>query len=277
MISLPGLAQAKRDSQVGLAVLSTGTWTTYGKLDGFDIDLYDNGVNHYSFNKILSVALYGKLLGQPAYFALPLAWTAKYTDAGDDHRIAPGDGEFYLGQKWGLVEGRIGLIFPAGYDTHDGSPWIGPGNLQATVGLAVNPKISRYSKRWDFSAEAKWAYTLDDAIAKAGTWGLYPSAKVSFRPNKTWKWGGEGLVYWKSAYWSKSATFAQAVLGAKTGVNGPKAYWNAGVVPTFFGEYYGDKKLWGGQWAFGVKGGHSLWGYRDAASYNASVYWLFFP
>jgi hypothetical protein len=32
-----------------------------------------------------------------------------------------------------------------------------------------------------------------------------------------------------------------------------------------------------GNVAVGLKAGHGLWGYRDAATYNASVYLLYFP
>jgi len=78
----------------------------------------------------------------------------------------------------------------------------------------------------------------------------------------------EILGYWKSSYWGRSASFPQAVLGK----NGPKAEWKAGVVPILFVEDFLNRNL-----ALGAKAGHSLWGYRDAAAYNASVYLLYFP
>jgi hypothetical protein len=252
---------------LGLAVLSTGTWATYGNLDGFDSRLYQDELKRYEFNKILALGLYGRILGQPAFFSLPWQWTSKRLKSGTEDRIAPGDAEFYVGHRIGRVEARLGLIFPAGYDTDDGDPWIGPGNLQATLGAAVNPNITRFSRRWELAAEAKWAYALDDAIAKAGSWALYPNGKVAFRPSERWKGGLEGLGYWKSSYWGRSATFGEAVLGD----DGPKAQWGAGLAAGLFGEVYFTQRL-----ALGLKAGHSLWGYRDAVSYNSSAYLLWF-
>jgi hypothetical protein len=92
--------------------------------------------------------------------------------------IALGDAELYLGwgfERAGITELRLGLIFPAGYDTRDGDPWMGTGNVQVTLGAALNPNITRYSRRWEISTEWKWAYALDDAIAKSGSWGFFPS------------------------------------------------------------------------------------------------------
>ena len=254
--------------RLGLAVFSTGTWTTYGTLDGFSPRLYDNGVRRYEFNKILALGLYGRILGRPAYLSVPWQWTSRRLAGESDDRVALGDGEFYAGHRIGKTEIRAGLVFPAGYDRGRGSPWIGPGNLQATVGAAVNPNITRYSRRWELGAEGKWAYALDDAIAKSGSWGFYPNAKISFRPGPGRKTGIEFLGYWKSTYWGRSASFSQSVLGK----DGPRAQWNAGLVPSAFLEEYFSRNI-----ALGVKAGHSLWGYRDAVSYNASVYLLYFP
>lgn len=254
--------------RLGLAVFSTGTWATYGTLDGFSPRLYDNGLKRYEFNKILALGLYGRILGVPAYLSVPWQWTSRRREEGSENRVALGDGEFYAGRRIGRTEIRAGLIFPAGYDRGRGSPWIGPGNLQATLGAAVNPNITRYSRRWELGAEAKWAYALDDAIAKSGSWGFHPNAKVSFRPSERRKTGIEFLGYWKSSYWGRSADFGQSVLGR----DGPRAQWNAGLVSSVFFEEYLNRNI-----AVGVKGGHSLWGYRDAVSYNASAYLLYFP
>jgi hypothetical protein len=98
-------------------------------------------------------------------------WTSKRLESGSRDRIAVGDAELYLGwdfERAGITELRLGLIFPAGYDTRDGDPWIGPGNVQVTLGAALNPSITRYSRRWEISTEWKWAYALNDAIAKSG-------------------------------------------------------------------------------------------------------------
>lgn len=254
--------------RLGLAVLSTGTWATYGTLDGFSPRLYDNGVRRYEFNKILALGLYGRILGVPAHLSIPWQWTSRRLEGESDDRVAPGDGDFYAGHRIGRIEVRAGLVFPAGYDRGRGNPWIGPGNLQATLGAAFNPNITRYSRRWELGAEGKWAYALDDALAKSGSWGLYPNAKISFRPVEKRKTGIEFLGYWKSTYWGRSATFGQAVLGR----DGPEAKWNAGLVPSVFFEEYLDRRF-----AVGIKGGHSVWGYRDAVSYNASLYLLYFP
>ncbi|MEO6095176.1 MAG: hypothetical protein ABIW76_05690 [Fibrobacteria bacterium] len=269
---------AGRKTELGLATVSTGTWTVYGDLDGFLPEPFSGGATgaakRVEFNKIAVLGFYGTVWGQPAFLALPWLWTAKISENGRDDRVALGDGEIYLGQRVGGVEGRVGLIFPAGYDTRDGDPWIGPGNLQVTLGAAFNPNLTRYSQRWEMSAEAKWAYTLDDAIAKSGTWALYPSGKVSFRPVQAWKFGLEGLAYWKSSYWGRSATFGESVLGlsGSAGTKPPKPQWGAGLVPNLFVEYFLN-----GNVALGLKAGHGLWGYRDAATYNGSVYLLYFP
>ncbi|MDB5050876.1 MAG: hypothetical protein JWO30_3947 [Fibrobacteres bacterium] len=265
---LPFHAAAARNSSLGLATVSSGTWAAYGDLDGFVPKPYADGLERYEFNKIAVLGLYGTLAGQPAFLSLPWLWTSKRLYTGTVDRIALGDGEFYLGQKLGGVECRAGLIFPAGYDTRDGDPWIGSGNIQVTLGAAVNPNITRYSRRWEFSMEAKVAYALDDAIAKAGSWGGYPSGKLSFRPSEKWKVGLEGLGYWKSSYWARSASLGQSLLGR----DGPKPQWNAGLVPNLFVEDFLSAGL-----ALGFKAGHSLWGYRDAAAYNASAYLLWFP
>lgn len=255
-------------AKLGLATLSAGTWAAYGTLDGFIPKPYDNGVELYAFHKPLVAGFYGQVLGQPAFLSIPWLWTEKRETARTRHRTALGDGEVYLGHKAGKWEGRLGMIFPMGYDRDVGDPWIGPGNLQATAAIAANPNISRYSPKWEASAEAKFAFALDDAIAKTGTWGLFPSAKLSHRPGAEWKWGIEGLGYWKSSYWGRSATLNQSLFGGK----GPKAQWNAGLVPILFGEWYAKPEF-----ALGLKAGHSLWGYNDAASYTVSAYMLYFP
>jgi hypothetical protein len=273
---------AVRKTELGLATVSAGTWTVYGDLDGFLPEPYSGGssgrlpgapgpLQRIEFNKIAVLGFYGTLWGQPAFLALPWLWTAKIRDGGRDDRVALGDGEIYVGQRMGAVEGRLGLIFPAGYDTRDGDPWIGPGNMQVTLGAAFNPNLTRYSARWEMSAEAKWAYTLDDAIAKSGSWALYPSGKLSYRPSQAWKFGLEGLGHWKSSYWGRSATFGESVLGVTDG-SSPKPQWGAGLVPNLFVEHFLN-----GNVALGLKAGHGFWGYRDAASYNASVYLLYFP
>lgn len=262
------LAASPPPARLGLLTVSTGTWASYGTLDGFVPDPYSDGLERYAFNKLLVAGMYGQVFGQPAYLSLPWLWTAKRDGSGTAHRVALGDGEAYLGRKVARAEVRLGMIVPLGYDRRDGDPWIGPGNIQVTLGAAVNPNITRYSREWEASAEAKWAFALDDAIAKAGSWGLYPSAKLSHRPADGWKWGLEGLGYWKSQFWGRSATLGQSVFGG----GGPKAQWNAGLVPVLFGEWFVRPGF-----ALGLKAGHSLWGYNDAASYNASAYLLYFP
>jgi hypothetical protein len=262
------------DHKLGLAVVSAGTWTTYGRLHGFDREDFDRGLERYEFNKLISVALYGKVLGLPAYLGLPLHWTAKRQSSGDVHRIAAGDLDLYVGKRIRRVEGRLGLVLPTGYRDfawtepeekgRDGDPWIGSGNIQVTLALAANPNLTRYSRRWEASAEAKWALALDDGIAKSGSWGLYPSAKLSFRPNQEWKPGVEVSGHWKSQHWGKSVPLGD--------VFGRKADWGAGAVGTVFVERYVLPGL-----AAGAKAGHSLWGYHDAAAYHGSLYLLWFP
>jgi hypothetical protein len=274
MAAAPGSRPFWRDNELGLAVLSTGTWTTYGTLRGFQYQAFDDGLERYEFNKILSMAFYGKVFGQPAFLALPIHWTAKRLAGEDLNRIAPGDLEMYLGHRLGRAEARLGLILPAGYDRglawtgpgegKAGDPWIGPGHVQLTAGAALNPNLTRYSERWEASGEAKWALALDDGIAKAGSWSLFPSAKVSFRPGPTWKSGVEVSGHWKSQHWGRSVALRRAF--------GADADWNAGMVATPFLEAF----LLPGT-AVGAKAGHSLWGYRDASSYNGSVYLLYFP
>lgn len=253
---------------IGLVTASSGTWAAYGTLDGFVPDPYSGDPELYAFNKLLVLGIYGQAAGYPFFVSIPWMWTDRISATGDRNRIAPGDGEFYIGRKTGKVETRIGLIAPLGYDRRDGDPWIGPGNFQVTLGMAFNPNITRYSDRWEAASEWKWAYALDDAIAKSGSWGFYPSGKLAYRPDPAWKFGLEAQGYWKSSYWDHSASFSQAVLGA----GGRKAQWGAGLVPDLFGEAYLRSDL-----ALGAKAGHSLWGYRDAASFNASVYLLYFP
>jgi hypothetical protein len=51
---------------------------------------------------------------------------------------------------------------------------MGTGNVQVTLGAALNPNITRYSRRWEISTEWKWAYALDDAIAKIRILGVFP-------------------------------------------------------------------------------------------------------
>jgi hypothetical protein len=262
------------DHKLGLAVVSAGTWTTYGRLHGFDREDFDRGLERYEFNKPFSLALYGKVLGLPAYVGLPLHWTAKRQATGDVHRIAAGDLDFYVGKRIRRVEGRLGLILPTGYRDfawtepeekgRDGDPWIGPGNIQVTLALAANPNLTRYSRRWEASAEAKWALALDDGIAKSGSWALYPSAKLSFRPSQKWKPGVEVSGHWKSQHWGKSVPLGDAF--------GRKADWGAGAVGTAFVERYVMPGM-----AVGAKAGHSLWGYHDAVAYHASLYLLYFP
>ncbi|MEO7423674.1 MAG: hypothetical protein ABI036_00715 [Fibrobacteria bacterium] len=276
---------AVRKTALGLATVSAGTWTVYGDLDGFLPKPYGGAsggssggspgalgpLRRIEYNKIAVIGFYGTVWGQPAFAALPWLWTANVGESGRDDRVALGDGEFYLGQKAGGAEWRLGLIFPAGYDIRDGDPWMGPGNLQVTLGAAFNPNLTRYSRRWEMSSEAKWAYTLDDAIAKSGTWGLYPSGNLCYRPGQPWKFGLEGLGYWKSSYWGRSAGFGESVLGITDSAS-PKPQWGAGLVAGMFVEHFLNGNL-----ALGLKAGHGIWGYRDAATYNASVYLLYFP
>lgn len=262
------------DHKLGLAVVSAGTWTTYGRLHGFDRTDHARGVDRYEFNKPLSIALYGKVLGLPAYLGLPLHWTAKRQASGDVHRIAAGDLDLYLGKRIRRVEGRLGLILPTGYRDfawtepeekgRDGDPWIGSGNVQVTLALAANPNLTRYSRRWEASAEARWALAVDDGIAKSGSWALHPSAKLSFRPSQQWKHGAELSGHWKSQHWGKSVPLG--------GIFGRDADWGAGVMGTALVERYVLPGL-----AVGAKAGHSLWGYHDAVAYHASLYLLYFP
>jgi hypothetical protein len=266
---------AWKDHDLGLLVLSAGTWTSYGNLHGFSREEFRRPLERYEFNKLLSTAFYGTCFGLPAYLGLPFQWTANRYSDGDVHRFAPGDLETYLGKRLGRVEGRLGLILPAGYDRglahtspeakgRAGNPWIGPDNVQVTLGAAANPNLTRYSRRWEASGEAKWALALDDGIAKAGSWGLYPSAKVSFRPNREWKPGVEFSGHWKSQHWGKGVELQEAF--------GRDADWSAGGVATLFLENYLRPGL-----AVGAKAGHSLWGYHGDASYNATLYLLYFP
>lgn len=257
-----------RETSLGLVVLSTGTWVAYGSLDGFLPMLYAGRLERYEFNKILALGFYGKLLGIPAFAGIPLCWTAKRQAGEDEHRIAPGDAEFYLGRAFRKGEARLGFLIPAGYDRRLGDPWIGPGNVQVTMGAAVNPNLTRYSRRWEASGEAKLAYALDDGVAKAGSWGLFPGAKTSFRPMKEWKSGLETAGFLKSQYWGRPASLAQVLLGRKASA----AQWSAGAAATLFLERYMSAGT-----ALGIKAGHSLWGYRDAASFNATLYLLYFP
>lgn len=270
LASMPALAAnpSRLETKLGLITASTGTWIAYGGQDGFVPEPYTGDLRLYAFNKLLVIGMYGQAAGFPFYLSIPWLWTDRIAASGDRNRIALGDGEFYAGRKTGKVESRIGLIAPLGYDRRDGDPWIGPGNVQVTLGMAFNPNITRYSDRWEAAAEWKWAYALDDAIAKAGSWQFYPGAKVAYRPGPAWKFGLEGQGYWKASYWGRSASFSQAVLGA----GGRKAQWGAGLVPDLFAEAYLRPAL-----ALGAKAGHSLWGYRDAASLNASLYLLYFP
>jgi hypothetical protein len=261
-------AQPFGKSSLGLATLSSGTWASYGDLNGVVPVPYRNGMERYEFNKIAVLGLYGTVAGQPGFLSVPWLWTSKRLASGSTDRVALGDAEFYLGRKAGMAELRAGMIIPAGYDTEDGDPWIGPGTIRVTLGAAVNPNITKYSKRWEASAEAMLAYALDDGIAKSGSWALNPSGKLTFHPSGAWKLGLEGQGYWKSSYWGRSASFSQSILGRK----GPRAEWKAGFVPDLFAERFVSQGL-----ALGLKAGHSLWGYRDAASYNASAYLLWFP
>lgn len=269
--ALAGTPPARKTS-LGLATVSAGTWAVYGDLDGFAAETFPGGgpdaLVRYEFNKLAVLGLYGTVFGQPAFFSLPWLWTSKRLESGARDRIAMGDAELYLGQKAGITELRLGLIFPAGYDNLDGDPWIGPGNVQVTLGAALNPNITRYSRRWEISTEWKWSYALNDAIAKSGSWGLFPSGKLSFRPIEKWRAGLEVLGSWKSSYWGRSADFSQSVFGKP----GAKAEWKASVVPCLFGEYFLTPNL-----ALGGKGGYGVWGYHDGATYNGSVYVLFFP
>lgn len=263
-----GLGHAMPESSLGLAVFSTGPWVVYGRHDGFAPRPYRGNLERLEFNKLISVGLYGRLLGVSAYAGLPLQWSAKRDIRGDTGRVAPADLEVYLGKRLGRVEVRGGMVVPAGYDTEDGNPWMGPGTVQVTLGAAANPNITRFSRRWETSAEAKWAYALTNGVAKAGTWGLYPQAKVSFRPVDRWKAGGELSGDWKSEYWGKSAGFTQSVLEG----GAASATWSAGAVGTLFGEVFLNPRL-----ALGAKAGHSLWGYHGGLSAHGSLYLLYFP
>lgn len=263
-------------NDLGLVVLSSGTWTTYGRLDGFLAgEGYSGGLERYEFNKPLATALYGQVLGLSAFLGLPLHWTAKRTEDGDVHRVAPGDLEIHLGKRLGRVEGRMGLIAPAGYDRgiawtspegkgKDGDPWIGPGNFHVTLGAAANPNLTRYSRFFEASGEAKWAYALTDGIAKAGSWSFLPSAKLSLRPDPALKPGVELSGHWKSQHWGKAVEIRRAF--------DAEADWSAGMVATLFLEWFVTPGT-----AVGGKAGHSLWGYRDASSYHATAYLLYFP
>jgi hypothetical protein len=270
--AIPAFEAPARQSSLGLATLSAGTWGVYGKLDGFAPEPFPGGgpdaLVRYEFNKLAALGFYGTVFGQPAFFSLPWLWTSKRLESGSRDRIAVGDAEIYLGQKTGVAELRLGLVFPAGYDTRDGDPWIGQGNTQVTLGVDVNPNVSRFSRRWEVSMECKWAYAVNDAIAKAGSWGLFPGGKLSFRPTAKWRSGLEVLGSWKSSYWKSSANISQSVFGRP----GVKAEWKAAMVPCLFWERFLTPNL-----AAGGKAGHGLWGYKDGASYNASVYILYFP
>jgi hypothetical protein len=264
-----------RKTSLGLATVSAGSWAVYGDLDGFVPEPFQasrpDALVRYEFNKLAVLGLYGTVFGQPAFLSLPWLWTSKRLESGSRDRIALGDAELYLGwdfKRAGISELRLGLIFPAGYDNRDGDPWIGPGNVQVTLGAALNPNITRYSRRWEISTECKWAYALNDAIAKSGSWGLFPSGKLSFRPTEKWRFGLEVLGSWKSSYWGRSANFSQSVFGKP----GARAEWKATVVPCLFGEYFLTPNL-----ALGGKGGYGVWGYHDGATYNGSVYVLYFP
>jgi hypothetical protein len=200
---------------------------------------------------------------------LPLAWTLRHGVDVKRSRWAIGDLSGYLGKRIGPVEPRLGFSIPAGYDTREGSPWIGPGTWQSTLGLAFNSRISPQSPEWEVSGECVHAHAWKSGVAKTGTWSLNPSAKVIYRPEYQWKFGAEGLFWWKKSYWGREADFSAAYGGEE---DGRRPEWKAGLFAQVFSEWYFKKKN-----AVGLKLGHSLWGYRDKVSMSGTLYWAWFP
>lgn len=253
----------------GLVLTSTGVWHTYGTLHGLRPAWDSDAPASTSFFKPVGFALYGGNRSFSWNLNYPLAYTVRRASGETESRLAFGDLTGYLGKRLGPVEPRIGFSLPAGYDPGDGRPWIGPGSWQSTVGVAFNSRISPQSPEWEVSGECVHAHAWKSGVMKAGSWSLSPSVKLVYRPEYTWKFGVEGLGWWKKSYWGKEAGLAAAYGGEE---DGRRPEWKAGAFAQGFVEWYFRKKN-----ALGLKAGHSLGGYHDAAAAAASLYWAWFP
>ncbi len=265
VLSMP---EVDEKTSLGLISLSSGTWATYGDLNGYENSPYSGDIEKYVFNKLLAVSVYGRLGRYGYHVGLPWQWTVKSSRDGSENRVDPGDLTAYLSRKWFLFDARLGFVMPGGYDTRNGDPWIGQGNRQMLLGTGVRLPIHSIGTGADGSLEVEFAYSLDDGIAKKGSWSLSPTFKIQKRLNS----GLNGEVYlmgfYKSYYWDRSATLAQSLWGA----NGPESDRKAGLVPGMSLQARLMPKVYAG-----IKGGHSLWGYREKASYHAALFLNVYP
>ncbi len=262
VLSMP---EVDEKASLGLINLSSGTWATYGELDGFAISPPEDEVEKYVFNKLMAVALYGRL-GQYGYHVgLPWQWTVKSLREDSENRVDPGDLTAYLSRRWGAFDARLGFVMPAGYDTRDGDPWIGQGNRQLLLGAGARKDLPALGVEGILDVEG--AYSLDNGIAKKGSWSLSPVLKFKkpLGPDMNSELYFSGS--YKSYLWKEGAPLSR-FLGSSEG----RANRNAGLVPGIAWETRLSPRIW-----VGAKGGHSLWGYRDKASYHASVFLNYYP
>ncbi len=265
IVSMPEIGEK---TSLGLISLSSGSWAAYGELDGFEISPYEGEIEKYVFNKLLAVSLYGGLGRYGYHIGLPWQWTVKSLPEGSVNRIDPGDLTAYLSKRWGLYNARLGFSLPAGYDSRNGDPWIGQGNRQLVLGTAARLPLTLLGSGAGGALEADGSYSLDDGLAKRGSFSLSPSVKIWKRFHPGLKGEFYLYSYYKSYYWSRGVSVSQSLWGAQ----GPAADRSAGIVPGLSVETRLTPKT-----HLGLKGGHSLWGYRDKASYHFAVFLNVFP
>jgi hypothetical protein len=210
--------------------ISAGSW----------MSLNDETRENYLFNKLVT-DVYMDIYSFEAFVGIPFSWTVVGTDsvnlygermydAADtplrtiDQAAFFGDMTIYLGKRLAIIEPRLGILIPLGYESvraGDDNVWIGSDNVKLLAGVGINSDKA-LRQRLVFSGDVMFKLSVNNAKIGAGSFDIVPLVKGSIRPSPQWNIGMEIISYYSyhtSTLW------------------GDKRVHSVGVVPALFGAF----------------------------------------